>query len=691
MAIFNPSDYRVPAFTANPDRKLSWFKEAKQDGLNFLSTQRSSVDIERTIDVLAGMDDKPIPDSLSSLYVNFTKRQAREMVATLSNLRPIWGYSTKNEEFDQQAFVLNHLFLHWYNSTFADRSIREALQWALTSCGYISPIWQPQFWPDGYGDIALKTYGPKSVIPVQLPADGDLQQAYAIIIHIEVPISQAHRMWPHFQDLIKPDRHASGTYSKRFRSNLPRFLSPVFNAVWKEKDEQPISGPIVDIYNTYIMDQSLNNSLKPIQMGQPGTSWHYQVEPNGKLFPLRRHMVCTNNHILYDNTSEYWHGKAPIVKLAIDDWPWEFQGYSVIKDVQSIQNSINKLLRGIDDWAEKKVRPDVEYDENVVDKTYMDKYDPRKGGNKIPKRYGSAAVNMVDSPDIPPWVSQHVQMLRDYLDHMLAIRDMSNLAKAAQIPSAESIDRILEMAGPVVTDISRNLERTLRDLAEMIKCNFYQFYSLQRRVKVLGQNGFIEEDFVPISKQRGILKQLQGKIDGQFMNFTPDMLIPPSLTDDGQGLERLLPVDLERVRRAKDTCIFHITPGSLHQITQMTEKLMIVQLWRDGRFPIDPQTVAEKVGLDNFGSLEGDPVTVLERWEAWQKKMLAVQMEAQAAMMQSQAAAQMQGQMQGVTDAISAGVNGQGGQAREGRPPSGNAPPHVETKDQGTRSTIAES
>lgn len=711
--------YKAPAANARDAVKIGWLKEARQDGETYLKQQRAYVDIATSIDIIAGLDGKPVPDSLSSLSVNFIKRQAREMVATLSNMKPLWGYTTKNSLFDMQSYMLNHLVFHWWHSTFADRDIRSALQWALCGQGYASPIWRPEFWPDGLGDIQLYAYGPMTVMPIQLPSDGDLQEAYAVIIHLEVPLAQAHRMYPHYADLIKADRNQSSLFSRRLRTASPRMITPFLNMLnkGKEREDSVTSGPVCDLYNVYIMDRSINQSLNPVQMGKAGTSWHYEVPylgqlmPDGtkadvddcRLYPLRRLITATNNHILQDNTSPWWHGKVPIVKFSIDDWPWEFLGYSVIRDVRSIQDSINRALRGSDDWIQKMVRPDVEYDETRVSQAYMKRYDARVPGNKIPKRYGQEAIRFVEGPNINlPGVGGHIQMLREMLDHMLAIRDMSNLAKAAQIPSAESMDRILEMAGPVVTDISRGLERSLRDLGEMVKSLIFQFYNVSRRVKIMGKNGFIPEDFLPLSKQEAIVEELSNNgglelgREASFLTFNPNQLVPTQMAIPQKSLMRIVPEPLRKAMAAKDGCVFHITPGSLHQITQMSEKLMYVQLWRDGRFPIDPQTVAERVGVDNFGSLPGDPVTILDRWQSWNKLQTQTMIQQQAMAMQAQMAAQAAGIAQGAMAGPggppqAGGAPPPGGGGHEGRPPSGEKPPHIEMKDGGTRSTIAES
>jgi hypothetical protein len=228
----------------------------------------------------------------------------------------------------------------------------------------------------------------------------------------------------------------------------------------------------------------------------------------------------------------------------------------------------------------------------------------------------------------------------------------------------------------MVTDISRGMERSLRDLGEMVKCLFFEFYTEVRKVKVMGASGLEEKDYV----------------------FDPQSMIPESLRRT-QYINEVIPQNLARAKAAMNNFVFHITPNSLHQIQQMTRKLLYLQLWRDGRFPIDPETVAEALDIPNFGSLPGDSTDVLERWDAWNQKQLESQMKAQAAVaqfqLQMQAEAQAAG-LQGVADQAvgQAGPSPNGkpnGQAHEGRPPSGSKPPHIAMKDGGMRSSVEES
>jgi hypothetical protein len=142
--------------------------------------------------------------------------------------------------------------------------------------------------------------------------------------------------------------------------------------------------------------------------------------------------------------------------------------------------------------------------------------------------------------------------------------------------------------------------------------------------------------------------------------------------------------------------MFLVVPNSIFEFTDTQDKLFKFQLWRDGRFPMDPWTLAEAWGLGNMGQAPGK--NQMERYQAWQEmfsqtqavilakaSVLAdqIRMEGQLQMMQDprmQLLAMMsQGQGQGMPGGGAPAPQGGGG-GKEGRPPSGNEMPRLENK-----------
>jgi len=681
MANYRDSDWKMPPVhnrdgtLVNSDRKLGWFREAIQEAENFNRIQRSYIDMDRALDVIAGVSasDTRQARTLSGVRVNLAKRNVRELVATLSNLRPMWGYKNDNHDFDQQAIILNKMVNSWWLNTFADRAIRKALQYAFVmGAGYISPVWVRDFWSAGRGDIHLNVYGPRDIFFIQLPADHNFQKAYAVSIRIRTPIHIAHMMWPDKADLLTPTYMASGPL-KRGMGRVTGFVTPILRRFGvgqarREEDDTPF--PMVDIYHTYVMDASMNMGPDVRMMGDPDTNWSYEVPVFGSdvfsgmidaqgrkltrkatyedamLYPNRRHFICAldNNVELSDGPSPWWIKGVPLVQFNIDDWPWEVNGYSAMRDMAPIQASNNGLMRAVDDAANARLRPNVFYDMDVLAKTLMDDLDFRAGGQSIPVK-----MQMIDTPikaildprhyEVPNYIPEWIKAQEERMDHISGVRDLTALAKARQIPSSESMEKLMEMAGPLITDMGRNMESSLSALGQQWMALFFQFMAITPRiVQVLGQDGITEETF----------------------DYDPGNMIPSHMP----GEDRSMPSPTPRITRSRwhmGNFIFHVTPNTSHNITQMGKKMLNLQLYRGSGlpYPMDPWTLAESMD-QNIGPTPEGTSNQFQRWVKWMEIVKTVM-----------------GGMQG----------GQGKGA--GRPPSGGAAPHLVQK--GGRQTVAES
>ena len=108
-----------------------------------------------------------------------------------------------------------------------------------------------------------------------------------------------------------------------------------------------------------------------------------------------------------------------------------------------------------------------------------------------------------------------------------------------------------------------------------------------------------------------------------------------------------------------DSFRFNVIPNTYTQITAVTRKMIFMQLWRDKTYPMDPWTFSEVMEL-SIGPPPQGAKNQLEEWMAWMDILKQIQGEAE-----------------------------QGG-GKEGRPPSGQQPPHLKARTNGS-STVAES
>lgn len=681
----------MPPADANEDRRLGWIKEANEDGENFLRNQRAWKDIDLGIDIISGEAYGRNLKGLSDLKVPMVKRDIREAVSTLSNMRPLWGYKTDIQELMKQNIILNKLLRAWYYRPFVREGFRAALQYALgCGLGWASPIWGTDSLLQGLGmkDIILEYYGPRDIRPYGISKDHDIQKCYVVTIRKEVPLQLAMIDFPTQLDIIVPTR-GTPTWMKRGGAKVRRFLSPLLNAFGPGtgKDQPDTSPfPVVDIFHSYILDASVNMTETPIHMGEG--SWAYTVPPydskietgiydqggqplfrnatkeDSRIYPLRRRVIWTDQGILKDDSSPYWHGMVPVVPFTGDLWAWDFLGYSMSHDGAPIEKSATRILRALDDSANVKLDAPLSYDEGSVSAGLMERFNPRKPGQriKINAQQNDKPVQMIVPPDyynVDAFVAGMPEKLYELMHYILGTRDIAALAKAKQVPSGDSIEKLMELAGPIVSDMSMMMEGSMVRLGEMWKGLAFQFYDMRRRVQVLGPDGVSEEDF----------------------DYDPADMIPSHLPDEFAKIDKhskLAKINgvpytppesrVSRVERAKahlQSFTFHVTPNSLHQITQLTKKMIYLQLWK-GQFPIDPWSVAEAMDIDNYGSpnqlkdilgTEKIAEDKFGRWIAWRELLMKLAPPAPP----------------------------------KGRHPSGQTAPTPQSKDGGTRTTVRES
>ena len=397
---------------------------------------------------------------------------------------------------------------------------------------------------------------------------------------------------------------------------------------------------------------------------------------------------------------------VPIVKMSFDDWAWEFLGYSMTRDLDSIEQSTNTLRRAIDDSANARLRPPMMFDDRTISKSLVESVDTRVPGQAVGVDFtaGERPIKPILEPafyDVPQWILEVIKSNDESQKYLSGVQDFSALAKAQQIPSSDTVEKIMEMAGPVVTSISRNMEAALGQLGEMIKCMFFQFYTAKRRIQILGKDGITP-------------------LDTSY--YTPDKLTPSHMPGEAKDRSSAF-TDVQRVRMCMGSIYFKITPKSLHQITQMSRKLLYIQLQKAG-IPIDPWTMAEINDIPNFGPAPDGTTTVMQRWVAFVKikgeLQATIAASAQLIMQQEQlrfaAMVQLAQQGQGGEQGPGSPQGGPGGpppgaggapgspsgaplpqaspspalgQNAPGRPPEFNGgTPVIASKDGGTRSTI---
>ena len=310
--------------------------------------------------------------------------------------------------------------------------------------------------------------------------------------------------------------------------------------------------PGKEIFTVYLRDDSTyeGSDTKLMGVGADGRkfNWSYEVRPGEKLFPYGRVIVCSNDMVFYDGPNIYWHGEFPLHKLYMDlSFVYEdsYLSKSVTSDLIQHQDLLNELTNGIIDNARRAIRPNVWADGQSIAKGTFEKFDPRKGGQKLwLDRVFGKGIEFEKPQLLPNYVTELRQLLGQEMEMISGTTDMRQLLQLKQVPSAESVETLYQALAPVTRLRGRLLESCIRSVAEQVKMNFFQFYEAPRRISILGSDGLSLQDF----------------------DFDPGSLIPND----------------QSPRDHAHNFTFYVTPNSLLEIALMGKKMLYLQLRRQG-------------------------------------------------------------------------------------------------------------
>lgn len=665
---------------------LGWSKEFIEQGNAYLRLQPAYPYIQEGMDLINGTSDPSSTATLSSVKTESVVRNIKELIAAQSNIRIIPAFKTEQDQFANQAKILNKLYMSWQKMTFADRAIRGAWQYAAGGgTGYLLIRWNPDYWGPGKGDIELVPYGPLDVIPVGLPTNNRLQSAYGAAIKVRTPYHEAIRRYPEMRDHIHPNMGSESVGRGNVVAASVKLASAALRRYMPgaQHDDQKQPWATVDIYYIYVDDDSVNNTDAPILMGDPGTTWEYTVpfigqristgmDKDGRatfrdaehkdclLYPYKRKIAVTDDWVLNPDptrqVNEYWHGRIPIIQWRADDWVWAYLGFPLSKAGSSLERANISMLRGLVDATNVRLSPPRAYDRNTMSSALAQAINTRLPNQVIglDMTFANEQLKPLLPAEYyntnPAGVDQFIEANEARIKNQMGVADAAALARARQLPSGDSLEKIMEALGPVIKDQSRNMESSVRDLGDMWKFCAFQYYSANRRMQLMGRNGLTEEDW----------------------DFKPADLIPKNEGTDPTKSR------IEIARQHALNFTYTTAPYSLHELNSVSRKLLFLQLSRFG-FPISWWKLAEVFDIEDFG-----PKPYIEDPSTGERRQ--VQNELETWIAQKEMEARMAQAMQGPGGGGGAKGKGQGA----GRPPTGQQPPSLEQKSDG-RPIIRES
>jgi hypothetical protein len=625
----------------------------------------------------------------SVLITNELKYSVTKFCNTLAEVREIATYGSDLPAYKKMAEMLTKVSKCVYLESDFPYQILKVLQFAtVMGVGYLWPKVRATEYGYGPREMCFDALGLLDVMPVQVPArSNDIQDAYAVCAYDYMPIAEAFGRFPLFQGQLQ-------TVGMNNYKSLIQAKRQDFAANWRYGELQDQGKSFGNLYTeiryTFIRDLRINTTGYELPMGDEGTTWFYRVPYLGqdifggirngqpymrpamvedcRVYPNLRLIISSNGlqRPMYDGPAFDWDPKIPIIQYTVDDVPWEPSGRSLVGDVASIQTTIRKHERLVDQVQSAKMDPPMGYDLDTNGGPKIEHFDifekdVRLGlaGGEPKKTFQSLLPDEV-RVDSENW--NLLKYLSDKLLAQLGLNDVGNLANMKLNIANDTADKMLESIGPVAKGIAMRIEKANKRVGERMKYLIPQWFDAARLIEYVGPDHIAKEMF----------------------DYNPDDMVPSHLPDEllsktvnnriVNGIIPDKPSMYDRLTRAK----FFVrklrlisVPSTLLKITAMQQQLLYLQLKRGGA-PLSWLTVFTKLDLaDPQGEIDK---SFKEEIELEKRKIMAkIELMKELKEMGIDPSILDGGQPQG-------GGKGPGGQHAGGRPPSGGAGPRIKQK-----------
>lgn len=607
MADFSPSGIPgLPSLTVSTlqesgdPRTIGWLREMVQEGDRLNRDDPSYDHAEIGMRYITG-DQRRDPTEAAIKYlpkitINESRKAAQAHASVLTDLKPTWSYKALNPQFQEAGNILNKRVIAWYVGTMADIELGNWVKGSLAAGTWDLKVeWDPHAKFGGDHRILASDF--RDTLPWR-PASGSrsVQDWQGVTFREEYTVNVLRGMYPTKAHLFNPTTDSIlGTLMGRFRSITSRLVSPATDTLGgltgQTHNQKPRSGNVI-LYRSFLDDQSRNLTSSPIPMGPAGASWAYVVPPQGRMYPHKRLIVSTHDAVVWDGPSPFWHGMYPFSRLKLWEVPWQFLGIGLLHDLIPVQDGINDTVQDIRLAIKKWMDPATVYDRQAVSETFMRLYDARRPGAKVKTNptYGDG-FKVLDGP-APQAITLALELwqrLTDSFSNLAGTANLQALLQLRQMPGADTIKQYYEAMTPELRAEGRAMEAALRDVAEMLKVNTFQYESQAKRRTMFGDAGLTLDDF----------------------DFDPATLIP-AMTPGQPGYTPELDESLDQADRAQffhKMFVFMVAPNSLLAMNAQEQKMLRLQLARMGYY--DFWSLMDNLEIPNVGTPPAIPLPLL--------------------------------------------------------------------------------
>lgn len=623
------NQYQPNMPTAEYRRRLKdWCFAAYEEGEIYLKGTKEAQEVSRELSYLLGEQwPSRRPTYKAAPINNVLLRSMERTVAVLTDIRPAYEVKAVDELFAPQALTLTKATRSWWLMQDVDFQLTMAVIHAYLSTGYLRLVYNKFL-----RDMQVQPLGIHEILPIGSPCH-DLQLWDGVIYRSIRPISWFMREFPTEGAFVKPSREHS-RYSKEV--SRPGYLPQTAWDYMSPQMKRIIGGPAqfgasvvaqAPYREFWFRDYSLNVSRNDVTMGKAGSNWSYVVKPGQPLYPRGRLVITGGDdmHCVYDGPNFFWHSRWPFIPVRLKPIPFQFHGLSELRTKLPMQDIINHILAGVLDMIKKAINPAFLFPENAFSRATASAMDPSMPNAKIAYSQSAMgqAIQWANPPVLPAYVPNMIQYMENAIDDDSGLLDLTSMAKKKVTPASDTLASLMEGQQTVMRLRGRNMCQPIREMGRQNVSNFMQFYTLKKRMWLLGKDGITFED---------------------VYDWDPDTMVPAGV-DPYEHIQKFP---------------FLVGESSLLNVNQTEKKLQSFALRRQGDY--SRKQLFEDLDIGHL----------YDKVEKELKEEFHVKLDEQAAIQESVAAAGAAG---GIPDTDGGGIGTGGGSVANG-PGAGDVPTH---------------
>jgi len=487
------------------DKKVSnWCEGVYSEARDELERHEEIVAMDRYIRYLTGAQwTERRPSYKSSPIANRMFINLIQLVSYLTDIRQSFEVRSNNRSYDGHADILNKIIKSWMLDEDVDTTLAMIIIHASLCIGYARLTWNPDL-HGNEGDMELTACGALDVIPIR--PGHNLQKSIGVIYRMPKPLSWFKEKYPTKGSFVPADREysqflAQGSNSGTASTQLGRsaqLLSPQMRRLFGRGTSQSTESMIPQaLYREFwIRDEQRNTSDQVVYVGNPDREYGYAVKPGARLYPRGRLIIMGGPITLFDGPNPFWHGQFPFAALRFNRVPWQWPGISEFRNQIPLQDVMNSVLAGILDTVKRAVNPPLLAPDNAFGLATKRALDPNMPGAKLFYNPSSVFQPTYAQPaQLPSFVFQVLQWAEQELSDQAGFIDLSSVSRKGIVPAADTLEQMKEGQQTLVRLKVRYIESFFKDIGSQFIPNVYQFYTLGRRIQMLGEDGKTWEDF----------------------------------------------------------------------------------------------------------------------------------------------------------------------------------------------------